>query len=170
MGAVLKMPPYDDSDKPPPKPRLVPRPDPRREQETRPPALLPSHLQEEVTTDLRRYLKESRDSVRVASDERAEIRTEIREANRRIANLANMYELHDRKDEDRHKEVTGMLKGHEARINAVERDAEDTGSWVVKEQKRRKWWRTRAARLGFKILEWAVIGAIAWAVGHFYWR
>lgn len=162
--------PYDDDNDKPPRPRLIPKPDPRREPDVRPPGILPARLEEELSTDLRRYLKESRDSFRVAQDDRAEIRGEIKEARRQLSNLATMYTLHDQKDEARHLEVTGMLKGHEARLVNVEHNAEDTGSWVLKEQKRRKWWKSRAARLGFKVVEWAVIAAIAWAFGHFAWR
>lgn len=156
--SIMPQDPRDPRNPPrdPPRPlRAIPREDP-----------LPLDLEE----DLVAYLAESRTSIKAAATERFQIKQQL-------TNLNNLFLLHDQKDEERHREVTGMIKGHEARIVMLEHDAEDTGSWVrthggrlIREEKKRKWWSTRIAKIGFRVLEWAVIGGIAWIVAHLGWR
>lgn len=131
-------PPYE-----PPRPR-IPRVDP-----------VPSELENE----LREYLAHSRTSMSAAANERQDIR-------KAIANLANMYTLHDQKDEDRHAEVMAMIRGHEARMTALEKDQEITGSWVVGEVKRRHWWKTQAGKVMIEVVKWCLLLTIGFTVNH----
>lgn len=114
-----------------------------------------------MTPDVERQLLDYLSEGRV---ERLGIAKKVDSAADAVRHILDQLVLHEQKDDFRHAEVMNLVRGQDARITALERNADDTGRHNVEELRtklkekdaiaaeRTKWW----ARWGVQLVTTAI--------------
>lgn len=109
-------------------------------------------MRPDVEEEVRSYLRDLRND-----------RGEVKKA---LQHLGDLYLLHEQKDEQRFTELGHLIRGQNARLDALERDGEETDRFIIDVQERRKWWKTVAGKITLKVIETLVVLAVGALIAH----